>query len=228
MAKDSFWDDLSKIYYTMANDQGGAIAPGGSLGYNPQQVSVPTTESPWYMQAAKGFLGELVPAAGAAATGLVIDRMFPGTPGKGVAMDLRQPEMQRGAGMAEERLRNLQLNPNSFGLPGDPNDINTPAGRRLYQLRKNRRAAEAAGGRLETGGAALRETEDVNTAIANEYNQALNSGFSNLAAMAPQQQFAQIPGKENPFAKILTAAVAPGVGKGLKAGTEAAMKAWAV
>jgi hypothetical protein len=182
------------------------------------------------MEAAKGFLGNLVPAAGAAATGMLIDRMFPGTPGKARAIDMRQPEMQWGAGAAQSRLTNLQANPNSMGLPGDPNDPNSPAGRRLYMIRKNARSASAASGALETGGHAERETNAVNNAIGNEYDRAYSSGFRDLQAMTPQLQFQMEPATKNPWAEILTNAVAPGIQKGLKAGTDigldAAIKRW--
>ncbi len=183
-------------------------------------------DSPWYMKAAGGFLGGLVPAAGAAATGMLIDKMFPGTPGKSRAVDLRQPEMQRGAVMAENRLANLQKNPNSFGLPGDPEDINTPAGQRMYMLRKNYRSAAAAGGRLETGGSQRGEADMINKAVGDEYNTAMNSGFSNLNSMTPQLQFQNEPGKENPWSRILTSALAPGVKTGAQAGMDVINKKW--
>jgi len=226
MAKNSFWDDIKQLYY--GANTGGAMAPGGDLMYNPQQVNQAPAESPWYMQAAGGFLGGLIPAAGAAATGMLIDKMFPGTPGKMRAVDLRQPEMQRGAVMAEDRLKNIQARPNSFGLPGDPEDPNTPAGQRMYQLRKNVRSASAAAGGLETGGHIQRESDLINRTIGDQYNQVINSGFSNLQAMSPQLQAQMEPGQANPWAKILTSALAPGVHKGFQQGTEAAMKKWFV
>ena len=198
----------------------------GALGNMDLLRATPATSTPWYMQAAQGFLGSLVPAAGAAATGLLIDRMFPGTPGKARAVDMRQPEMQRGAGMAESRLANLQRNPNSFGLPGDPEDPNTPAGRRLYQIRKNARSASAAAGGLETGGHAQRESDAVNAAIGNEYNQIQNQGFQNLGQMTPQLQFQQEAPQTSPWSKILTSALAPGIKSGLQSATDAAMKKW--
>ena len=226
MAKDGFWDDLARMYFTTSNNPQGGIAPGGDLGYNPGQVNSAPAESPWYMQAAQGFLGGVIPAAGAAATGMLIDRMFPGTPGAARAVDMRQPEMQRGAVMAEDRLKNLQARPTSFGLPGDPEVVNTPAGQRMYQIRKNVRSADAARGALNTGGSALRETEAVNRAVGDEYNQITNQGFQNLGSMSPQLQFQQEPARENPFARILTSALAPGIAGGLKSGTSAAMKKW--
>jgi hypothetical protein len=79
------------------------------------------------MDAAKGFAGQVAPAAGQAATGMLINKMFPGTPAKTRLLDTRQPEMQQGATMASEGLSNLQKNPISFGLPGIPDDVNTPA-----------------------------------------------------------------------------------------------------
>lgn len=187
-----------------------------------------TDDSPWYMKALGGFAGGVIPAAGAAATGMLIDKMFPGTPGKSRAVDLRQPEMQRGAGMAEDRLKNLQANPNSMGLPGDPADPNSPAGQRLYMLRKNYRSAAAAGGRLETGGSQKGEADAVNSAIGNEYNNVMNSGFSNLSSMTPQLQFQNEPAQENPWSKILTSALAPGVKSGAKAAMDAIPKNWFV
>lgn len=206
------WPDESNIF-----GGGGNFNSGGGGGSN---------DSPWYMKAAGGFLGGLVPAAGAAATGMLIDRMFPGTPGKSRAVDLRQPEMQRGAVMAENRLKNLQMNPNSFGLPGDPEDPNTPAGQRMYMLRKNYRAAAAAGGRLETGQSQRGEADMINKAVGDEYNTVMNSGFSNLNSMSPQLQFQNEPGQENPWSKILTSALAPGVKSGAQAGMDAINKKW--
>jgi len=177
--------------------------------------------SPWWMDAAKGFAGQVGPAAGQAATGMLINKMFPGNPTKARLLDLRQPEMQQGATQASQSLSNLQRNPNSFGLPGDPNDVNTPAGQRMYQLRKNSRSASAAAGQLETGGGAQRETDAVNRAIADSYNTTQKEGFANLASMTPQLQpqsrWNQIGGETNPWAGILTQALAPGVGGGIKA-----------
>ena len=172
-------------------------------------------DNPW-TRAGKGFLGSLVPAAGAAATGMLINKMFPGTQGKARALDLRQPEMQRGSQMALSRLQNLERNPNSFGLPGDPDDPNTPAGQRLIQLRRNQRAASAARGGLETGGHEVREREAVNDAIINSYNQVQNQGFQNLGAMSPQLQLDKEPGRPSPWGTILTRALAPAVKTGLE------------
>jgi hypothetical protein len=112
-----------------------------------------------------------------------------------------------------------------MGLPGDPNDPNSPAGRRLYMIRKNARSASAASGALETGGHAEREANAVNNAIGNEYDRAYSSGFRDLQAMTPQLQFQMEPATKNPWAEILTNAVAPGIQKGLKAGTDAGLDA---
>mgnify|MGYP001594934991 CR=1 FL=1 len=232
MAND-YWDALFGLYNDTA--QGGGSAPStdfSSLDSRYDQPDAPPgpggttgtapgaqTENSWG-QAGGAFARSLIPAVGQAGTAMLLSRMFPGSPGVGRALDLRTQDMQTGSGMAMRRLQNLEANPNSFGLPGDPNDPNTPAGKRLYQIRANQRSASAASGRLETGGHEVREQDAVNQAIANEFNQNYNSGFGNLAAMNPPSQFNYRPPQENPWAKILTTALAPAVGKGI----EGAMK----
>lgn len=251
-----FWDNLAQMYHGIQNPaaqpmqpQVGApqqLAYGGYVepqelaegGYvepyesnypagNNQSTSNASDSSPWYMDALKGFAGSLIPAAGQAATGMLIDRMFPGS--KPRLLDTRQPEQQQAGAMGLSTLSNLQKNPNSFGLPGDPNDVNTPAGKRLYEIKKGVRDADAARGSLNTGGSAQRETDAVNKAIGDSYQAAQNSAFSNLNASSPalhvQSRFDN-QGTENPWSKILTNALAPGVGAGLKGATDTAMKKW--
>lgn len=249
MGNDSYWNDLAHLYQSVNAPSPTGMAPGPSEGapvqeyedgglvseyQNPNSPEYGSSDSsggrggdtPWYMKAAGGFLGGVVPAAATAATGMLIDRMFPGTAGKMRAVDMRQPEMQRGAVMAENRLKNIQARPNSFGLPGDPEDPNTPAGQRLYMLRKNYRSAAAAGGSLETGGSQKGEADSINTAIGNEYNNIMNSGFSNLSAMTPQLQGQQEPGQAHPWSKILATALGSGVQKGSEAAMDVANKKW--
>ena len=168
----------------------------------------------------KAALPELIKAG----VGAGVGALLPGQPARAQLLDTRQPEARTGSSMALARLQALQNNPMSFGLPGDPNDPSTPAGKRLYGLRSSRRSADAGRGMLETGGSATREMNDINSAIAGEYNSAMNSGFGNLAALSPPMVTREVPKQDNPWAKLIMAAVGPGIDAAGK--SKAANKRW--
>jgi hypothetical protein len=109
----------------------------------------------------------------------------------------------------------LQNNPASFGLPGDPNDVNTPAGRRRYDITKTSRSADAARGGLNTGGSAMRENTALNQAIGDAYNQVWG-GAANVAQAGPGLTYAQIPGQQNPWGKLVASAATPVASKSIE------------
>ena len=162
---------------------------------------------------AKGALSAGIPAVGSGLAGLAIKQMFPGQPAGHRLVDMRQDVTRTGANMALERAQNIQRNPNSFGLPGDPMDVNTPAGQRRYSIIKSVRDADAARS-FNTGGSAQRESTALNKAVGDEYNAVMNSSMGTLQGQ-PQMAGYQTPAQEDPWGKMLAGAVSPAVSKGL-------------
>lgn len=138
--------------------------------------------------------------------------LFPGTPAKTTITDTRQPQTIAGSDLGLARLNALNANPMSFGLPGDPYDINTPAGKKRYDIIKQVRSADAARGMLNTGGSGVRETDALNRAIGEAYNTVWKDASGVLAAQPPQQ-LQQIPAQPNPWAKLLAGALGPAASK---------------
>lgn len=164
----------------------------------------------------KGVAGAAIPAAAGAGAGMLINKLMPGTPDKLNLVDTRQGVTQAGANMALDRARNIQANPESFGLPGDPNDPNTAAGKKKYDIVQGSRNADAARGMFSTGGSAARETNAVNTAVGNEYNKIWGDSMNTLSAQPAMSGYVK-GAEENPWGKLLGSAVNPAVSKGMSA-----------
>lgn len=162
----------------------------------------------------KDIAGAAIPAAAGIGTGMLINKLMPGTPAKANLVDTRQGVTQTGANMALDRARNIQANPESFGLPGDPNDPNSPAGKKRYDIVQGSRNADAARGMFSTGGSAARETNALNTAVGNEYNKVWGDSMSTLASQPAMSGYLS-QAEENPWAKLLGGAVSPAVSKGM-------------
>lgn len=176
-----------------------------------------------------------IPGLASLGTGFLASKIFPDTPGKQQLVDVRTPEQtasqqaqlqgQQGQLQTQQqglaRMTSLQQNPMSFGLPGDPYDPNTPAGRRRYDITKGVRSADAARGALTTGGSAARETTALNRAIGDSYNQiwgqAAQVGGMGIGGIGgPSLQYAQIPGAQNPWGKLVASAATPVAAKSIE------------
>ena len=144
---------------------------------------------------------------------MALNKAMPGTPKSVKLVDTRQEVTRQGADMAMDRARNLQQNPASFGLPGDPNDPNTPAGKRKYDIVQGVRSADAARS-FNTGGSAQRETDAVNRAIAADYNNVWNSSMGTLSGQTPMAGY-RTDAQPNPWGQMLAGAVNPAVSKGI-------------
>ena len=156
-----------------------------------------------------GQLGKAaIPGLAALGTGAIASQVFPDTPGKQQLVDTRTNQQIGAQGQGLSRMTALQNNPASFGLPGDPNDVNTPAGRKKYDLTKTFRSGEAARGMLNTGGSAQRENAALNQAIGDSYNN-IWSGAANVAQAGPGLTYATIPGQQNPWGKLVASAATP-------------------
>jgi hypothetical protein len=176
-----------------------------------------------------GGLGQAaIPGLASLGTGYLASKLFPDTPGKQQLIDPRTTEQQTSQqnqlqgqqnqlqtqGMGLARMSALEQNPMSFGLPGDPYDVNTPAGKRRYDITKSQRSADAARGALDTGGSAVRETTALNRAIGDSYNQVwgqaagiAGQGVGGIGG--PSLQYETTPGVQNPWGKLVASAATP-------------------
>lgn len=150
------------------------------------------------------LLGSTLPNMLGAAAGYGFNALFPG---KTSLVDTRTPEQRSVSGMNVSRLQALQQNPGGFGLPGDPNDPSTPAGKKRYDIIQGSRSADAARGMFTTGGSAQRETNALNTAIGNEFNTIWNQASQQGAAGGPMRYVE----KANPWAQLATGVAQPAV-----------------
>lgn len=164
----------------------------------------------------KDLAGAAIPAVAGAAAGAGLNALFPGKPESVKLVDTRQGVTQAGANMALDRARTVQANPESFGLPGDPNDPNSPAGKKRYDIVQGSRNADAARGMFSTGGSAARETNALNTAVGNEYNKIWQDSMGTLSAQPTMGGYRQAA-QENPWGQLLAGAVSPAVSKGMSA-----------
>lgn len=162
----------------------------------------------------KGALSAGLPALAGAGVGAGINALLPGKSAQVNLVDPRQGVTQAGGQMALERAQNIMRNPTSFGLPGDPSDPSTPAGKKRYDITQGVRSADAARGAFMTGGSAARETSALNRAVGDEYSRIFESSMGTLAGQQPMAGYVS-PAQENPWAKILGGAVSPAVSKGL-------------
>lgn len=208
----SFWDMRGPEYEDLSSNYGssGGGGFGGMIG-----------------DIGKSFLGAVAPKLASLGTGFLASKLFPGTPAKTQIVDTRQGQQIAGANAALQRLQSIQSNPLSFGLPGDPYDVNTPAGRKRQDIISQSRNADAARGALNTGGSAIREQDALNRAIGGEYNNIWSSS-QGVLAQQPQQHLIQKPAQENPWAKLLTGAIAPGAAAGADVGTQALLRKWGI
>jgi hypothetical protein len=165
-----------------------------------------------------GIASAAIPGLASLGTGFLAQKLFPDTPGKQQLIDTRTTEQQgsqqnqlQAQGMGLQRMSALQQNPMSFGLPGDPNDVNTPAGKRRYDITKTQRSADAARGALDTGGSAARETSALNRAIGDSYNQVWGQAadVAGRGVSGPGLHYATTPGSQNPWGKLVASAATP-------------------
>ena len=208
--------DVLSDYYDPAGQEGGAYFPNFSV-QSPTEYADSASSgwggwgdlfggsssgggSSWggFSQLGKDILGGVLPGLAGMGVGALANKLMPGTPQK--LVDTRTPEQQGLARTGFSALQTLQQHPNSFGLPGDPEDPNSPAGRKLYGIRQQSRSADAARGMFTTGGSAQRETnaiqDSANNAfatLAKTYGDQAGVGGMNLTAA-----------QENPWAKLLT------------------------
>jgi hypothetical protein len=165
-----------------------------------------------------GIAQAAIPGLAQLGTGYLASQIFPDTPGKQQLVDPRTTEQiggQQGQLQAQQqglaRMTSLQQNPMSFGLPGDPYDVNTPAGRKRQDIIKGQRSADAARGALNTGGSAARETSALNRAIGDSYNQiwGQSADVAGRGVGGPGLQYTTTPGQQNPWGKLVASAAAP-------------------
>ena len=168
----------------------------------------PTKGIDWY-GGFKDFAKEIAPGVGAAAAGAGIQAFMPGTPSRVMQVDPRTA-----TGTAAENLRLGAAGQAASKLNAsftDPYGALTPE--EQARVKKTTRSADAARGMLETGGSAVREREALsaeNTARQRE----LYGNVGNLTQGYAPRSVNVIPGQESPWARILTAALAPSIGKG--------------
>lgn len=158
----------------------------------------------------KGLLKDFLPGAASTAAGGLINKFMPGRGQTNQLQDTRNPEQQQAAQFGMNRVNSLTANPSGFGLPGDPSDINTPAGRKTWDIRNSSRSADAARGMSNTGGSAQRETDALNRAIGGEFNTSMNSGLQAAGSGYPMH-VNQTPAQDNPWAKLLGSALDPAI-----------------
>lgn len=172
-----------------------------------------------------GLMSAAIPGLASLGTGYLASKIFPDTPGKQQLIDPRTTEQQgsqqnqlQAQGMGLARMSALEQNPMSFGLPGDPYDVNTPAGKRRYDITKSTRSADAARGGLNTGGSAVRETTALNRAIGDSYNQIWQgaAGVAGSGVGGPSLQYTTTPGVQNPWGKLVASAATPVAAKSIE------------
>src|SRR3990167_1128019 len=157
----------------------------------------------------KSFGKEVAPGIGAAGAGALIQRMMPGSPGKILSPEARTPE-----GTSAEALRLKTAGRASQQLESsftDPYGGLTPE--EQARIKKESRSADAARGMLETGGSAVREREALELASRNRQRE-LYGNVGSLTSGYTPRGVVSVPGEQNPWANILTMALAPAVGKG--------------
>lgn len=186
--------------FSSYSDQG---REGGSYAY---QGNNPSSNWDWGSIAKGGFQGLMgaVPGMLGAAAGYGFNSLMPG---KTTLTDTRNPQQKQLAQSGMSSLSALQANPNSFGLPGDPEDVNSQAGRKLYGIRQQARGADAARGMFTTGGSAQRENNAVTDASSAAFNQ-LNQTYGQQAAQGPGMT---LQSKPNPWAQLFSGIASPAV-----------------
>jgi len=222
MADNDFWSSIRNSYnnwFTPQPQQVGGPGPGmvstESGGYQPSNMSV--GESAPAPASGGGGYGDAFKSLGSGAAQLgayaLINKLFPSTPNRVISPDTRTEQ-----GTAAENLRLQNAGSASGALS------NARAGKldpyMEQQVRRRSRSADAARGMLETGGSAGRETN----AVQEELNRVLNreaGNVSNMTSGYAQRPAMSMPGHENPWAKVITAALMPGIGQAGKTGAGA-------
>jgi len=164
-----------------------------------------------------------------AGVGYGLNALFPGQKQKDRLIDTRTNEQRTVAGTGVNSLSQLQQDPRNFGLPGNADDINTPAGRHKWDIIQNTRRALSAqgmgkGGAGEIGQHAGIEADVLNRAVGQQYNQLLGQ-YSNMGAQGPAMQLDKTPAKPNPWAQIGAAILGPVAGA---AGDRAFKGVWSI
>ena len=203
-----FGDLLSLDFGGFGSDAGSALVSEPSSGFDWGSLGS------GFAGIGKDIAKSTLPALAGAGASMAINKLMPGKEAKPVLVDTRQGVTRAGGDMALDRAKNIQQNPTSFGLPGDPNDPSTPAGKKKYDIVQNARSADAARGSFTTGGSGARETNAVNTAVGNEYNKVWGDSMNTLSGQ-PAMEGYMSKAEENPWGQIIGAAVSPAVSKGL-------------
>jgi hypothetical protein len=160
------------------------------------------------------FLSGMAPTLASTGFGALMNQLMPGQPGKNRLVGTRTPQQQGAQQMGFDRLSSLQNNPSNFGLPGDASDINTPAGRRRWDIVNQSRSADAGRGMFSTGGSAQRETDALNRAQGADYNSAWNSA-AQASLGGPGMSIQSTPAQPNPWAGLIAGGAAPGIQSGV-------------
>jgi hypothetical protein len=207
-------------------DYGGEQPSGWDASATRQTLDTPSWQMPenagggWqgFGKLGQDLLTRTLPSVLGAAAGYGFGSLMPG---KTSLVDQRNPQQQQGQQMGLQagqmnldRMNNLTANPLSFGLPGDPNDPNTPAGKKRYDIIQSSRGADAARGMFSTGGSAQRETNALNNAVGNEYNNIFQHSTQGatqggqVATSGPGMHYVE---KSNPWAQLFGGIASPAV-----------------
>lgn len=180
-------------------------------GYEPMETTIPQPGGPAAQSGQSGLgsvfkgLGrEVAPGLAQMGSAALINKMFPSTPGKVIAPDTRTPQ-----GTAAENLRLQNAGASSGALAQARAGQLDPY--MEHEIKRKVRAADAARGMLNTGGSGVREVN----AIQEELNRVINREGGNVSAMTQGYNNSwpmYRPGQENPWAKLATAALQPGIG----------------
>ena len=238
----SFWSGLSDLFgkFTSSVAQGLTSSPGVMGSEEMYGAAMPTSgfnatastdAAGGWGSIGKEFLKGAAPGIGQAAVGAGAQALFPGQGGKVIGLDARTPEGKQ-ADASRLTIQGKAADELMKGLSDKHYGTLSPEMQAadLDDIRRQRRSTDAARGMLETGGSGRREAQDTRAYMRdreNERNATINQRFGQAYAgtqgFNPQSTF-QTPATTNPWAKILTSALAPGVGKGI----EKSLERWAI
>lgn len=196
---------------------GGGGAGGGGFssledpsGYTTAPTPAPRTID--WMGGFKDLAKEIAPGLGMAAAGAGLQALMPGTPARVIGVD---PRTETGGAAEAARLGAAQRATGQLeGSFTSPYGALTPE--EIAAIKKQVRSASAATGKLETGGHAKRETEAIQEANRAKQQQ-LYGNVAQLTSGFQPRGVVSTPGAANPWANILTQALAPSIGKGFGA-----------
>jgi hypothetical protein len=212
---EGFWNED----YNFGNGFNSLDAPEANMGYGaggqgyiPYQTPGDTGGGGWggFKSLGMDLAKSTLPNVLGAAAGYGINALMPG---KTSLVDTRNPQQKQLAQSGMSSLSNLNNNPNSFGLPGDPEDVNSQAGRKLYGIRQQNRSADAARGMFSTGGSVQRE----NNAVTDASNNAFAQLQQTYGQQAGQGAGMTMKSADNPWAKLLAGIASPAV-QGISSG----------